>query len=149
MILVSGGGQADQKVEKLAEAVGEQLASRGAIVLTGGLGGVMEAASRGAKRAGGTTVGVVPGTQTDAANAHVDIPIASGMSHGRNMILVHTADGVIALPGAYGTLSEIALALVAGKPVVSLDSWRPDERVLTATNAADAVRIILDACGDH
>ena len=147
MILVSGGGEANATTVALAEAVGEGIARAGAMVLTGGLGGVMEAASRGAKRGGGVTVGVVPGMDRRIANTHVDIAIASGMAHGRNVILVHSADGVIALPGSYGTLSEIALALVMGKPVVSLGSWEPDERVQHATDPADAVRKILDACG--
>jgi len=147
MILVSGGGEAIAATLTLAEAVGEELARAGAMVLTGGLGGVMEAASRGAKKAGGLTVGVVPGMDRKTANVHVDVAIASGMTHGRNVILVHSADGVIALPGSYGTLSEIALALVMGKPVVSLGSWQPDERVQTATDPVEAVRKILDACG--
>src|SRR5512141_2961685 len=108
-ILVSGGGEANAATLALAEDVGEGIARAGAIVLTGGLGGVMEAASRGAKRGGGLTVGVVPGMDRGTANAHVDVAIASGMTHGRNVILVHSADGLIALPGSYGTLSEIAL----------------------------------------
>lgn len=108
----------------LAEAVGTALAEGGAVVLSGGLGGVMDACCRGAKSAGGVTVGIVPGTETTRANAHVDVPIASGMSHGRNAIIVHSADAVIALPGSYGTLSEIALALADGKSVITLgDTW--------------------------
>ncbi len=108
----------------LAETVGKALAERGAVVLCGGLGGVMEACCRGAKSAGGLTVGIVPGTETSRANAHVDVPIASGMSHGRNAIIIHSADAVIALPGGYGTLSEIALALADGKTVITLgDTW--------------------------
>lgn len=147
MILVSGGGEADDRTAALAEAVGSAVAKSGANLLTGGLGGVMEAASRGAKTAGGLTVAVIPGSDSQAANRYVDIVIASGMTHGRNVILVHTADAVIALPGSYGTLSEIALALVMGKPVVSLGSWRPDETVMLATDPQNAVTLALDALG--
>lgn len=147
MILVSGGGEADDRTAALAEAVGSAVAKSGANLLTGGLGGVMEAASRGAKTAGGLTVAVIPGSDSQAANRYVDIVIASGMTHGRNVILVHTADAVIALPGSYGTLSEIALALVMGKPVVSLGSWRPDETVMLATDPQNAVTLALDAPG--
>ncbi len=145
MILVSGGGEADQATVALAESVGGFLAKAGAIVLTGGLGGVMEAACQGAKAANGVTVAVIPGSDSRRANRYVDIVIASGMAHGRNAILVHSADAVIALPGSYGTLSEIALALTMGKPVISLGSWRPDERVLTATDPQNAVTLALDA----
>lgn len=145
MILVSGGGEADSAALALAEEVGRELAAAGAVILTGGLGGVMEAASRGGKAAGGTTVAVVPGIDTRAANRHVDYAIASGMTHGRNVILVHSADAVIALPGSYGTLSEVALALVMGKPVVSVGSWRPDDRVRVAADAKSAVHMALEA----
>lgn len=147
MILVSGGGEVDDRTAALAEAVGSAVAKSGANLLTGGLGGVMEAASRGAKTAGGLTVAVIPGSDSQAANPYVDIVIASGMTHGRNVILAHTADAVIALPGSYGTLSEIALALVMGKPVVSLGSWRPDETVMLATDPQNAVTLALDALG--
>lgn len=145
VILVSGGGEADEATLRMAEEVGSELARAGVIVLTGGLAGVMEAASRGSKAAGGTTVAVVPGSDSRVANPYVDIVIASGMAHGRNVILVHSADAIIGLPGAYGTLSEIALALTMGKPVVSLNSWRPDDTVLQATDSKTAVRMALDA----
>jgi uncharacterized protein (TIGR00725 family) len=147
MILVSGGGQVDDDTIRSAVTVGEAVARSGATLLTGGLGGVMEAASQGAKTAGGLTVAVIPGSDTSAANRYVDIVIASGMTHGRNVILVHTADAVIALPGAFGTLSEIALALVMGKPVVSLGSWKPDDKVILAADPQIAVTLALDALG--
>ncbi|HUU45823.1 MAG TPA: TIGR00725 family protein [Acidobacteriota bacterium] len=145
MIAVCGGGKTDPRTAALAEAVGRDLAAAGAVVVCGGLGGVMEAACRGAKQRGGITVGIVPGTRTDAANAYVDIPIASGMADGRNAVIVHTADGVIALPGKFGTLSEIALALKMGKPVVSVGGWAPDPSVRNVDNAEDAVTAILRA----
>jgi uncharacterized protein (TIGR00725 family) len=147
MILVSGGGQATEHTLALAEALGSAIAKSGATLLTGGLGGVMESASKGAKEAGGLTVAVIPGSDSKAANRYVDIVIASGMTHGRNVILVHSADAVIALPGSFGTLSEVALALVMGKPVVSLESWRPDDKVMLATDPQNAVTLALDALG--
>jgi len=103
--------------------VGRQLAERGAVVVCGGLGGVMEAACRGAKEAGGLTVGILPGTDRAAANAFVDVAVPSGLGEARNALVVRAADAVVAVGGGYGTLSEIALALKAGKRVVGLDSW--------------------------
>ncbi|GAB4321956.1 MAG: hypothetical protein Kow0074_13130 [Candidatus Zixiibacteriota bacterium] len=100
----------------------------------------MEACCRGAKAAGGLTVGIVPGTDTDRANRYVDVPIASGMSHGRNAIIIHTADAVLALPGQYGTLSEIALALAMGKTVITIgDAWE-----IPGTRHADSVETAVD-----
>lgn len=106
-----------------AEAVGRALAEAGAVVICGGRGGVMEAACRGAKSAGGTTVGVLPGVDRSAANPYVDLPIATGMGQARNVIVVCSAQAVIAIDGSYGTLSEIAHALKAGIPVVGLGTW--------------------------
>jgi hypothetical protein len=110
-----------------ARAVGRLIAGRGGIVVCGGRGGVMEAVSQGASEAGGTVVGILPGFSADEANHYVTIPIVTGMSHARNAINVWTSDAVIAVGGSFGTLSEIALALKCGKPVVALGSWRLDE----------------------
>ena len=110
---------------------------------------MMEASCRGAKRGGGLTVGILPGTETDAANEYVDVPIASGMSHGRNAIIVHTADGLIALKGAYGTLSEIALARTMGKPVVTIGDWCPIPDLTVYESAQDAVQGILQRIDNH
>ena len=100
----------------LAERVGRAIAEAGAVLLCGGLGGVMEAASRGAARAGGTVVGLLPGFEARDANRWVGIPIVTGMDQARNVILVRSSDAVIAVGGRYGTLSEIALALKLGRP---------------------------------
>jgi uncharacterized protein (TIGR00725 family) len=115
----------------VAEEVGRLLARRGAVVVCGGLGGVMEAACRGASRAGGTTVGVLPGLDRGAANPFVSVAVATGLGEARNALVVRAADALIAVGGAYGTLSEIALALKAGKPVIGLGTWEIDgvERV--------------------
>jgi hypothetical protein len=106
--------------------VGRLLAERGAVLVCGGLGGTMEAACRGAGQAGGTTVGLLPGTDRAAANPHVDIAIPTGLGEARNAIVVRTADVVIAVGGGYGTLSEIALALKMGRRVVGLGTWEID-----------------------
>jgi uncharacterized protein (TIGR00725 family) len=116
-VLVSGPGEATPEQEALARRLGHELARRGAIVLTGGLGGVMAAASEGAKQAGGTTVALLPGSDRKTANPHVDIAIPTGLGELRNGLLVRAADVVIAIPGGAGTRSEIALAQKTGVPV--------------------------------
>ena len=113
----------DAAHEVLAEEVGRRLAGEGATLICGGLTGVMEAACRGAQRAGGRTIGVLPGTDRAEANPFVEIAVATGMGQARNTIIVLTADVVIAIGGGFGTLSEIALALRLGKPVVGLRTW--------------------------
>jgi uncharacterized protein (TIGR00725 family) len=99
------------------------VAEAGAVLVCGGLGGVMEAACRGAQRAGGLTLGILPGRDRAEANPHVDVAIPTGLGEARNALVVHAADAVVAVAGEYGTLSEIALALQAGIPVVGLDTW--------------------------
>jgi uncharacterized protein (TIGR00725 family) len=106
--------------------VGRELGERGAIVVCGGLGGVMEAACRGAKASGATTIGILPGADRAAANEFVDVAVATGLGEARNALVVRAADALIAVGGAYGTLSEIALALKAGKRVVGIGSWDID-----------------------
>jgi uncharacterized protein (TIGR00725 family) len=130
-VAVVGPGAASPEQEAVAEEVGRLLARRGAVVVCGGLGGVMEAACRGASREGGTTVGVLPGLDRGAANPFVSVAVATGLGEARNALVVRAADALIAVGGAYGTLSEIALALKAGKPVIGLGTWEIDgvERV--------------------
>ncbi len=121
-IAVIGGGDCSTSVREMAEELGRLLAEEGHILLCGGLGGVMEAACRGSHQAGGTVVGILPG-EKENANPYVGIRIATGMGHARNAIIVKSSDAVIALPGEYGTLSEIALALKMNRPVIRLGSW--------------------------
>lgn len=121
---VIGAGTCDTKTAALAEAVGRGLAERGAAVVCGGLEGVMAAACRGAKSAGGLTIGILPGNSRADANPWVDIPIATGLGEARNIIIVRTAQAIIAVGGEYGTLSEIAFALKLGVPVVGLNTWQ-------------------------
>ena len=122
-VAVVGPGDASAEEIGAAERVGGGLARGGAVVVCGGLGGVMEAACRGAKAAGGTTVGLLPGPDRAAANAFVDIAIPTGLGEARNALVVLAADLLIAVGGAHGTLSEIALALKSGKRVIGLGSW--------------------------
>jgi uncharacterized protein (TIGR00725 family) len=137
-IAVVGPGDASAQEQEDAEAIGRALAHAGAIVVTGGLGGVMAAASRGAAEAGGTTLGVLPGTDREAANDWVKIAIPTGLGEMRNGLVVRTADALVAVGGAYGTLSEIALALRTQVPVVGLKTWEIDgiEVVADAEQAA-------------
>jgi hypothetical protein len=128
-IAVIGGSDVTTPVAAWAEAVGGALASAGAVIICGGLGGVMAATCRGAKSAGGLTVGILPGDDPSTANPWVDLVIATGLGEARNALVVGSAAAVIAVDGEYGTLSEIALALRAGIPVVGLGTWsltRPD-----------------------
>jgi uncharacterized protein (TIGR00725 family) len=122
-IAVVGPGEASHGELAAAEAVGRGLAARGAVVVSGGLGGVMASACRGAKAAGGTTVGILPGTERADANEWVDVAVSTGLGEARNALVVRAADAVVAVGGGYGTLSEIALALKAGKPVIGVDTW--------------------------
>jgi uncharacterized protein (TIGR00725 family) len=123
----------------VAEEVGRLLARRGAVVVSGGLGGVMEAACRGARSEGGVAVGILPGLDRGAANPHVSVAVATGLGEARNALVVRAADALIAVGGAYGTLSEIALALKAGKPVIGLGTWEIDgvERAAEPEAAVD------------
>ena len=131
---VIGAGSADPATVSTAEEVGRLLARHGALVVCGGLGGVMEAACRGAKSAGGTTIGLLPGLDRREANAWVDVAIPTGLGEARNALVVRAADVLIAIGGEYGTLSEIALALKTGKPVVGIDTWELSRRGVTATD---------------
>ncbi len=140
--VVGAGGDVSSDVLAVAEAVGAELARRGAVVVTGGLGGVMEAACRGARSAGGTTVGILPGGDRGAANAFVSVAVATAMGELRNGLVVRSADAVVAIAGGDGTLSEIALALKAGKRVVGIATWEIDG-VRAAAGAAEAVALAL------
>jgi uncharacterized protein (TIGR00725 family) len=141
-VAVVGPGEASPAELEAAEAVGRGLAERGAVVVCGGLGGAMEAACRGARETGGTTVGILPGLDRRDANPFVDIALPTGLGEARNALVVRAADALVAVGGAYGTLSEIALALKTGKPVVGLGSWEI-EGVVTADDPGQAVESAL------
>ena len=150
LIAVIGGGQPSPQEAKLAEEVGHELARRGAILVCGGLGGVMEAACKGASSEGGTTIGILPGDNSEAANPYVQIPIVTGLGYARNIAVVKSAQAVIAIGGNYGTLSEISHALQSGIPVVGLNTWslsrngQQDKSIIPVQTTIEAVNKALD-----
>jgi len=151
MIAVIGGNAPDAESTRLAEAVGREVAKRGAVLVCGGLAGVMEAACRGAADEGGLTVGILPGPSREAANPYVRLAIATGIGYARNAIVVGSAQAVIAIDGSYGTLSEISFALQAGTPVVGLGTWelsrggQTDNAIIRASTGAEAVALAFKA----
>ncbi len=149
-VSVIGDGVCSAETASLAEEVGQHLGESGAVVVCGGLGGVMEAACRGAKAAGGLTVGILPGRNRHDANPYVDIPIVTGLGDARNVVVVSSGQAVIAVSGGFGTLSEIGHALKLGIPVIGLGSWGLSKEgwdtkrgITAATDPADAVRKAL------
>jgi uncharacterized protein (TIGR00725 family) len=145
IIGVIGDSSCSPEETKLAENVGELLAQRGVIVVCGGLGGVMEGVCRGAKLKGGLTVGILPGQDSSMANLWVDIPVVTGLREARNVVVVKSAQAVIAIGGSYGTLSEIAYALKSSIPVIGLNTWslsrngREDDSIVKVQSATEAV----------
>ncbi len=150
IIAVIGGGQPSAREAKLAEEVGCELARQGAILVCGGLGGVMEASCKGAQSEGGITIGILPGESRQAANPSVQIPIVTGMGHARNLAVVKSAQAVIAIGGSYGTLSEIGHALQSGIPIIGLNTWslskngKQDNSIIPAQNPTEAVNKALN-----
>jgi uncharacterized protein (TIGR00725 family) len=144
-IAVVGGGKCTPEEAVVAEAVGSELARRGAILVCGGLGGIMEAACKGASSEGGMTIGILPSDNWGTANPYVQIPIATGLGEARNLVIVRSSSAVIAVSGEYGTLSEIAFALQNNKPVIGLDTWslhkdsKEVRSIVPAENPVDAV----------
>ncbi len=136
---IIGAGLCTPEVYSVAQEVGRLVADRGAALYCGGLGGVMEAASRGAFETGGLTVGILPGAKADDANPYITVPVVTGMGHARNVILVRSCQVIIAISGSHGTLSEIALALKMWKPVVGLKTWQDLLDVHYVDTAEDAV----------
>lgn len=147
------------RIYNLAREVGACIARAGAILVCGGTSGVMEAAAGGAKSAGGITIGILPGASEDDANPYIDIPIITDLGNARNVINVLSSHAIIAVAGAYGTLSEIALALKCGKPVIGLETWgliapqeqAPPELIIAPTPeaaVAEALRCAAKAMPD-
>jgi uncharacterized protein (TIGR00725 family) len=122
-ISVIGGSSASTRTEDLAEKIGAMIAGLDCILVCGGLGGVMEAVAKGAKKAGGTTIGILPGKDKGDANPYIDIALPTSIGYARNTIVACSADIVIALPGSYGTSSEICYGLIYGRPVIDLGNW--------------------------
>jgi uncharacterized protein (TIGR00725 family) len=152
-VAVCGPADATDEERSLAEEVGRRLAENGAVVVCGGLGGVMDAAARGARGAGGVAIGILPGESRAGSSPHLAAAIPTGMGEARNALIVRAADSVIAISGEFGTLSEIALALKMGKPVVGLETWElrkqdgPVDAIIRAKSAEEAVEMALEAAG--
>lgn len=150
IIAVIGARDPSPEENGLAEEVGKEVARQGAALICGGLGGTMEAACRGAAGEGGITIGVLPGDDPDAANPHVQIPIATGIGYARNVAVVRSAKAVIAIGGIYGTLSEIAYALAGNIPVIGLDTWsisrngKQDDSIICVQSPREAVKKALE-----
>lgn len=132
---VIGGAAPEARFREIAVRVGRLIAEKGAILVCGGLGGVMEAAARGAKQAGGLTVGILPGNSPKEANPHIDIAVATGMGYSRNNLVIMNADALIAVDGSFGTLSEIAYGRVHEKTIVGIGTW--DIEGVTAVETAE------------
>ncbi|TDA70239.1 MAG: TIGR00725 family protein [Clostridia bacterium] len=152
---VIGAGECDSTIWDLAYQVGEEIARHGAIMICGGLGGVMEAAAAGCRAAGGMCIGILPGPDRVGANRFLTASIVTGMGEARNAIVVRSSEAVIAIAGGYGTLSEIGLALKAGIPVVGLETWglsrngRPESSIRVATSSAQDVEMVWTLAGKH
>lgn len=151
VIAVIGAGTADEETLALAENVGREIAKAGCWLVCGGRGGVMEAASRGARKTGGMTIGILPGTDRNDANPYIELPIVTKMGEGRNLLVVRNADAVIAVGGEWGTLSEIALARKIEKPVIGLRTWslrKPDNNPADITEVEtpeEALDVVMTA----
>jgi len=146
---VIGSSETTNQDYELAYSVGREIAKRSCILVCGGLTGVMEAACRGAKSAGGTTVGILPGSSRSEANPYVDIPIVTGMSHARNVIVVRSSNAIISVSGSYGTLSEIAFAHTLGIPVVGLNTWEVSTDIKKALTPQEAVEMAYGLAVDN
>jgi uncharacterized protein (TIGR00725 family) len=139
---VIGGSKPDTKSRQVAFKVGQLIAEKGAILICGGLSGVMEAASRGAKQAGGLTLGILPGNSPQDANPYIDIAVATGLGYGRNSLVAMNSDVIIAIDGQYGTLTEIAYGSIYGKKIIGLGTW-DIQGVIKAESAEEAVNLAL------
>jgi len=149
-IAVIGAGEAGDSIKNVAREVGVEIAKTGHILICGGRGGVMEAAAKGAKSAGGLTIGILPGERKDEANQYIDVKIVTAMSHARNAIITRTGDGIIAVGGRAGTLSEIGLALKIKKPVITLKDAEPEfmveDKIYIANTPREAVSMVEELC---
>lgn len=147
-ISVIGGERADAATARAAFEVGRELGARGHVLICGGRGGVMREACRGAKAAGGLTIGILPGDGLGDVNEYVDVPLPTGLGYARNVLVARAGEAAIAVGGKYGTLSEIAFALIAGRPVIGLGTWElraGDGEAAPIVRAGDAAGAV-DAC---
>jgi len=128
----------------MAAKVGKYVAENGGVIVCGGMGGIMEGAARGAREAGGTTIGILPTDNKEDANEFIDYVIPTGFGEARNIMIVRTADAVVAFPGKYGTLSEMAFALLAGKPVISVSAWKLGDEIKQVADPLEAAKLAME-----
>ena len=145
IIGVIGSASCSSSVADIGYIVGREIARRGAILICGGLGGIMEGACKGVQEENGTAIGILPGDDKEDANPYVDIPLTTGMGEARNIIIVRSSDAVIAIAGKYGTLSELAFALRFDVPIVGIATWNIDIPILKAKNPRQAVDMAFEA----
>ena len=143
VIAVVGAGKCSKKLRDMASEVGKYVAENGGVIVCGGMGGIMEGAARGAHEAGGLTVGILPTDSKDDANDYIDIVVPTGFGEARNIMVVRAADAVVAFPGKYGTLSEMAFALHAGKPVISINAWRLTDEIHQVSTPEEAAELAM------
>ena len=141
---VIGGGACSPEIYEIAREVGEEIARNGFSLVCGGLTGVMEAACRGAREAGGMTIGILPTNNKKDANPYLDVIIPTGLGHARNVLVVLASDALVAVDGEAGTLSEIAIALKVGKPIVGIRTWELERRVPLAEGGRESVAMLMD-----
>jgi uncharacterized protein (TIGR00725 family) len=144
---VIGGAVCSPEIYEIARDVGREIATNGFALVCGGLGGVMEAACQGAQKAGGITIGLLPTSDKKDANPYCDLVIPTGLGHARNVLVVHASDALIAVDGEAGTLSEIAIALKIGKPIVGIKSWELKGRVPQTERGDEAVAMLMEMLG--
>ncbi len=143
VIAIVGAGKCSKKLRDQAADIGRRVAELGGVVICGGLGGVMEGAARGAKEGGGATIGILPSDNKAEANEFIDHAIPTGLGEARNIIVARTCDAMIALPGKYGTLTEMAFALLAEKPVISVSAWKLGEELIYVDDAVQAAETAM------
>lgn len=144
IVAIVGAGKCSKKLRDMAAEVGKGIAKKGGIVVCGGMGGIMEGAARGAKEGGGITIGILPTEKKEDANEFIDFIIPTGFGEARNVMVVRTADVVVAFPGRYGTLTEMAFALKAGRPVISLSAWKLGEEIIHLDDPKKAAKKAME-----
>jgi uncharacterized protein (TIGR00725 family) len=144
VIAVVGAGKCQKKLRDVAALIGRYIAEHGGVLICGGLGGVMEGAARGAKEGGGTTIGVLPSTERADANEFIDHVILTGFGEARNILVIRSADAVIALPGKYGTLSEMAFARLFDIPLISVGSWKLGDDFVQIEDPLEAAKAAME-----
>ncbi|MBU8932773.1 MAG: TIGR00725 family protein [candidate division Zixibacteria bacterium] len=144
VVAVVGAGKCSKKLRDIAAVIGKYVAEQGGVIVCGGMGGVMEGAARGAKEAGGVTIGILPTQDKNDANEFIDYVIPTGFGEARNIMVIRSADGVVALPGKYGTLSEMAFALQMKKPLVSVSAWKLGDEIRHVETPEEAAKLVME-----